>query len=131
MIILDTCAFIWDALNHKKLTIKARKRLEKADQQQQLAVCDISLWEIVMLIKKGRFTVDTTASHFNQLALQARSIDVLPITPEIAELSVSFDSTISNDPADRMIAASAIIHDAEIVTADHNLRESLLVKTVW
>ena len=131
MIILDTCAFIWDALNHKKLTIKARKRLEKADQQQQLAVCDISLWEVVMLIKKGRFTVDTTASHFNQLALQARSIDVLPITPEIAELSVSFDSTISNDPADRMIAASAIIHDAEIVTADHNLWESLLLKTVW
>ena len=131
MIILDTCAFIWDALNHKKLTIKARKRLEKADRQQQLAVCDISLWEVVMLIKKGRFTVDTTASHFNQLALQARSIDVLPITPEIAELSVSFDSTISNDPADRMIAASAIIHDAEIVTADHNLWESLLLKTVW
>lgn len=131
MIILDTCAFIWDALNHKKLTIKARKRIEKADQQQQLAVCDISLWEVAMLIKKGRFTVDTTASHFNQLALQARSIDVLPITPEIAELSISFDSTISNDPADRLIAASAIIHDAEIVTADHNLRESLLLKTVW
>ncbi|WP_263079355.1 type II toxin-antitoxin system VapC family toxin [Endozoicomonas sp. Mp262] len=131
MIILDTCAFIWDALNHKKLTEKAKKRIEQADQQQCLTICDITLWEVAMLTKKGRLTINTTANHFNQLAIQARNINVLPITPEIAELSVNFDGSINNDPADRLIAASAIINNAEIVTADHNLRESLLLNTVW
>lgn len=131
MILLDTCAFIWDALSHKQLTVTARKRIELADQQQRLMICDITLWEVAMLISKGRVTIGTTAGHFSQLALQARNINIQSITPDIAELSVGLDSSINNDPADRLIAATAMIHDAEIVTADRNLRESRFLKTVW
>lgn len=131
MIILDTCTFIWDALSHPKLTARAKKHIVLAEQKEQLLICDITLWEVAMLINKGRLAVATTATKFIQLALQARNINVLPITAEIAELSVSFDKTINQDPADRLIAASAIIHNANIVTADQNLRDCPLVKTVW
>ncbi|MFK0570842.1 type II toxin-antitoxin system VapC family toxin [Endozoicomonas sp.] len=131
MIVLDTCAFIWDALSHKKLTNNAKRQIIQAEQKQQLMICDITLWEVAMLVSKGRFTIGVSASTFCQLAIQARNIEVLPITPDIAERSVSFDHTINNDPADRLIAATTIIHDAALVTADHNLRESPLLKTIW
>jgi PIN domain nuclease of toxin-antitoxin system len=54
---------------------------------------------------------------------------VLSITPEIAALSVSLG--LHGDPADRLIAATAVHHDAEVVTSDHRLRSAARVRTVW
>jgi PIN domain nuclease of toxin-antitoxin system len=84
-----------------------------------------------MLIKKNRLVVDDTASGFINLLLQSRNYIVQEITPEIAELAVNLGAEMSNDPADRLIAATAILANAPVVTADGNLRGSSLVKTVW
>ena len=103
MIILDTCTFIWDALSHPKLTKKAKEQIFLAEQMEQLMICDITLWEVAMLVKKKLLTIATTAKKFSQLALLARNIKVLPITTEIAELSVSFDHAINPAiPANRL-----------------------------
>lgn len=131
MILLDTCAIIWDALNQDQLTARARTAINKADQHNALVICDISLWEIAMLIKKGRLEIDTSAANFLQLFLQSRSVSVLPISPEIAELSTSFGADISSDPADRLIAATSVIHNAQLVTADEKLLRSEMVDTLW
>lgn len=131
MILMDTCAIIWDALQPTKLTPKALEAINKADQQHALVICDISIWEISMLIKKRRIEVETPAANFINLFLQSRNISVQSISPEIAELSVSFGSEINNDPADRIIAATTIIHNAHLVTADQNLRDSQMLDTVW
>lgn len=131
MILMDTCAIIWDALEPSKLTQKATKSIEKADKHQALIISDISLWEISMLIKRRRLEVDTTAANFLNLFLQSRNISVQSISPEIAELSVNFRDEINKDPADRIIAATSIILNAQLVTADENLRESDLIETIW
>ena len=131
MILLDTCAIIWDALEPTKLTEAARRAIASADDHNLLIVSDISVWEIAMLIKKGRIEVNTTPSRFFTLFLQSRNVSVQSISPEIAELSVNFDTAMSNDPADRIIAATSIIHNAQLVTADQNLRNNALLNTVW
>ncbi|MCR4307466.1 MAG: PIN domain-containing protein, partial [Candidatus Berkelbacteria bacterium] len=56
---------------------------------------------------------------------------VQEITPEIAELSVNFESELNNDPADRLIAATSILANAPIVTADENLRGTSFLTTIW
>jgi len=131
MILMDTCAIIWDALEPAKLTKKALNAINNADQQNALIISDISIWEISMLIKKGRIQVETTAANFINLFLQSRNISVQYISPEIAELSVNFGPEINNDPADRIIAATSIIHNSQIVTADQNLLESEALNTIW
>ncbi|MDE1465555.1 type II toxin-antitoxin system VapC family toxin [Spartinivicinus poritis] len=131
MILMDTCAIIWDALEPKKLTPKAIEAIDKADQYNALIISDISIWEISMLIKKRRIEIDTTAANFINLFLQSRNISVQSISPEIAELSVTFSSEINSDPADRIIAATSIIHNARLVTADQNLRSSEMLDTIW
>lgn len=131
MILMDTCTIIWDALKRSKLSDKAVSAIEKADNHNTLIISDISIWEISMLIKKKRLEVDTTATIFLNLFLQSRNISVQSISPEIAEQSVNFDQCINNDPADRIIAATAIIKNAEIVTADKNLRASNMLNTIW
>ena len=131
MIILDTCAIIWDALEPQKLSSKAKVAIENADKQNALIISDISIWEISMLVKKGRMEIDATPAHFINLFLQSRNISVKSISPEIAELSVNFSENINNDPADRLIAATSIIHNARLVTADENLLNSDLIETLW
>lgn len=131
MILMDTCAIIWDALERDKLSKNALNAINKADESNALIISDISIWEISMLIKKKRIEVDTTAANFINLFLQFRSVSVQSISPEIAELSVNFNSEITNDPADRIIAATSIILNTQLVTADQNLIDSQMINTVW
>jgi PIN domain nuclease of toxin-antitoxin system len=56
---------------------------------------------------------------------------VQSISPEIAELSVNFDSGLNKDPADRIIAATSILNNARLVTADRNMLENELLDTIW
>jgi len=131
MIVMDTCAIIWDALDQAKLSAKAKKAISKADENKTLLICDISLWEISMLIKRKRLEVEETAANFLRLVLNSRNYEVISINPEIAELSVNFDSEINNDPADRIIVATSILKQAPLVTADNNLLAARIVETIW
>ena len=131
VILLDTCAIIWDALDQSKLTEQANSAIEKADEHNALIISDISIWEISMLIKRSRIKVATTPANFVNLFLESRNISVVSISPEIADLSTSFGSEINNDPADRIIAATSIIQNAQLITADYNLRQSKLIDTIW
>ena len=128
---MDTCAIIWDALEPSKLTSNAITAIESADQNNTLIISDISIWEISMLIQRNRLEVNTTAKNFVNLYLESRNIIVQQISPEIAELSVGFGSEINNDPADRIIAATSIVKNAQLVTADSNLRASKLLEVIW
>ena len=129
MIVLDTCAIIWDALDASKLTPKAKKAIER--HSNELIICDISIWEIAMLVRKKRIVVDFATSGLIGLILKARNFCVQEITPEIAELSVNFGSQINSDPADRLIVATSILRNAPVVTADRNLRDTRLLETIW
>jgi PIN domain nuclease of toxin-antitoxin system len=129
MIVLDTCALLYDALTPDRLTEAARSAIERADTAGQLACCDISLWEIAMLAARGRIDPGTDVASFLHLALSARSTHVLPLTPEIAALSVSLG--LHGDPADRLIAATTVHHGAQLVTSDQRLRDVPGVPTIW
>ena len=129
MILLDTCAIIWDAIDNGQLSDDAKHAIEL--NEGQMAICDISIWEISMLIKKKRLIVDETASGFINLVLQSRNYLVQAITPEIAELSANFGPEVGNDPADRLIAATSVLGNMPVITADKALRAVSVIKTIW
>ena len=131
MILLDTCALIFDALTPEKLTTKAKKAIELAERQNKLFCCDISLWEIAMLIQKKRLEPGVEASVFLELTLTARQIQVLPITSEIASLSCESELCQQGDPADRLIAATALYHHATLVTSDQKLKNISKLDIIW
>lgn len=131
MLILDTCALVFDSLDPDRLSKKAKAAIAQADDAGTMACCDISLWEIAMLVSKGRLDPGTNAQEFIQLVLAARKIDVIPITPEIAAKSALSEFFPHGDPADRIIAASTIIHKAKLVTSDRKLATVAGLQIVW
>ncbi len=58
------------------------------------------------------------------------SLTILPVTPEIASLSQE-EFFLHKDPADRLIAATAIHHNAPLITADKKLRELNALTVIW
>lgn len=131
MLILDTCAIVFDALAPGRLSKKAAVAITQADNAGALACCDISLWEIAMLISKGRLEPGTDPQKFIQLVLAARDIKVLPITPEIAARSAQPQFCPHGDPADRIIAACTIINKSKLVTSNQKLATVAGLHIVW
>lgn len=131
MILLDTHVLIWDALAPDRLSRRARQAIVAANQGDGIVVCDISLWEMAMLVQKGRVQVNADCQTFISLVLQANKTIVQPITPQIAALAVQFGDEINRDPADRLIAATALAEDIPLVTADQNLHAAKMISTLW
>jgi PIN domain nuclease of toxin-antitoxin system len=130
VIICDTHVLVFDALAPARLSAKARRRLKDGESAGQLACADISLWEIAMLIAKRRLEIDEEPELFIQAVLDARGYRVLPITSGIAALSQSADFT-RKDPADRLIAATALASGAELLSADRAMKGIPGLKLVW
>jgi PIN domain nuclease of toxin-antitoxin system len=131
MIILDTCALIFDALFPERLTENAINTIEKSEQQSKLFCCDISLWEVAMLIQKKRLNPEIETQFFLETILKSRRIQLLSINPEIAAISCSENMFKHKDPADRLIAATTIHHRAKLVTSDTKLVDISGLEIIW
>lgn len=130
MTILDTNAFLYDALKPEKLSRAASRAIEKASQRDELAICGISLWEIAMLASRGRIEVSGGVALFLEKALIARNCQVLNITPAIAAISAA-PAWHDWDPADCIIAATALDRRADLVTSDQRLQRAKEIQTIW
>lgn len=93
--------------------------VNKALDETQLAVSAISFWEIAILIAKRRLRALKSASE-HRVRILAAGVQELPVTGDICILAGELEN-LHADPADRLIAASAIAHDATLVTADERL----------
>jgi len=129
-VIIDTHIVLWDNLAPSKLTPKARKAIDKADANFQVIVCEITLWEIAILMKKNRLIIDMPYLEFLDQILHANNYVLQGINPSIAYQAAEIDLG-SKDPADRLIAATSITLGFPIVTADQYMQQSELFKTIW
>lgn len=130
--ICDTHILLFWADEPRRLSEPARAALDLGPESAKLACSDISLWEIAMLYARGRLNnrAGISSSAYTQDILISMDMTVLPITAEIAELSQSV-LFMHGDPADRLIAATALAHRAPLITADEKLRAIPGLRCIW
>jgi PIN domain nuclease of toxin-antitoxin system len=129
VILLDTHALLWMADDDPRLSRRAREAILEAKRKTGVAVAAITLREVAWLAQMGRIIVAGSVESFVR-GLVSRVI-VRPITPEIAALSVRLPENFPKDPADCLIAATAMVEGMTLVTADAAIRKSKIVDTVW
>ena len=118
----------WLAHFPNELSTRAKAAIEGAREQDGLAISDKTLWELAMF-RKDQIDVRPSVLAFLQ-AVEAR-FRVLPVTSAIAARAVEFLPNFPRDPADRIIAATAIVHQMPLVTRDIRIHASKEVECIW
>lgn len=130
MTILDTHVWLWWLNDPEKLSPSAREAIDSARASSTLAVSTMSVWELALLVKKGRLELRLDPADVVAHCERLRFLSFVPITAPIALRSVSLEP-FHSDPADRLIVATAAHTGATLVTKDDRIRESGAVTTVW
>lgn len=131
MIVLDTHALVWWVTGARKLSPRARRAVDSALRSGPIAVSAISIFEIATAVRRGRLALAVPLEQWLEDLRVLPELRLEPVSANIAQAAGRFPDPIPGDPADRIIAATAIALRATLVTADRALRESPHVQTVW
>jgi len=130
VILVDTHVVAWLALDPDRLSKAAKTAIDEARKSGGgLAISDISLFELAVLFRKKRITLDISLEHF-LAEVEARFL-VLPMTSRICVRALGFAADYPKDPADRIIVATALAEGLSLLTADREIRRSKAVTTIW
>ncbi len=129
MILLDTHIVIWLAGEEARISKAAAFAIADARRGDGLAISGITLLELAMLSSKGRIQLNDGVEAFMN-SLESR-FAVLPITGLICIQAFDLPANYPNDPLDRVIGATALVHDLNLITADGAIRKSRAVRTIW
>ena len=119
MILPDTHTLIWYTTLNPRLGPRADRRMREAIADGDAAFSAISVWEVALLLSKGRLTLDVTAIQWRQHLLDARLTEI-PVDGAIAARSVAL-SDLHDDPADRIIMATALEGQHQLITDDDRI----------
>jgi PIN domain nuclease of toxin-antitoxin system len=117
-VVLDTHALVWLLQGNPRLGPKSRAQIEVAASTDGALVAAISVWEIAMLVAKGRLALDREVGAWIEAALSLPGLRLAPLDPGIAVDATRLPGDIQSDPADRMIVATARQHTATLITDD-------------
>lgn len=126
MILLDTSALLYWANRPEQLSSAAFAAIENADR---ILISSISLWEIGIKARKGKLTLPTPLRQFAAAVESTERVRLLPVHTEIWLRTVELDWR-HRDPADRVIVATAQVHNCPLVTSDRTIR-AFYQSTIW
>jgi PIN domain nuclease of toxin-antitoxin system len=117
--VLDTHVLLWAVSDDRKLGRKARAAIDRRWAKGELAVPAIAFWEVGLLETRGRLRLRTPVREWRNAVLAAGAVE-LPLDGNIALRALDL-AGLHDDPADRFIVATAVAHEATLVTADERL----------
>ena len=131
MKILDTHVWVWWESRNSRLTGPQREAIENEYRTGSLGISAVSCWEIAMLVSKGRLNLNMDGLSWFRVALSRPSVELLPLTSEIAVRAYQLPEPFHPDPADRLIGATEVEIDRALVTSVTRILEHPSVATVY
>lgn len=117
-LLLDTHVILWAASEPERLPANIVAELENPGND--LWYSPISVWEILLLAEKGRISVGKDTGKAIRNLFQVLPLKEAPINIEVAIESRNVGLT-HQDPADRFLAATAVVFELVLVTADKRI----------
>lgn len=127
-VVLDTHAWIWWMDRDPRLDRAETEALGAMPQYERPLLCDISLWEVAMLVERCRLSFSIPFTEWLDAAAHPRTIHVLPITAEIAAEVAALPASFHRDPADRIIVSTCRVLNVPLLSRDDVIVRSRLVK---
>jgi PIN domain nuclease of toxin-antitoxin system len=116
LIVLDTHVLLWMDRNDEALGPLARSVIESQWHDDTVAVSAISFWEVAVLQQRQRIALPKLVQEWRAELTQS-GLKEISLDGHVALLASELKS-FQRDPADRFIAATAMVNDATLLTAD-------------
>ena len=128
--LLDTHIWIWWLLGSDRLSARERQALDQLARDGNAYLSAMSLWEAQMLHSKGRLSLDRSFSLWLEQAASPEIVKLLPLDVDVVIAVDRLPPEFHGDPADRLIAATATVHDLALATHDRAIRSRGVVP-IW
>jgi len=117
-LLLDTCAAIWIA-NKAPVSDEFLREIRRAEaEDHSIYISPISAWEIGMLVSRGRMSLPTAPERWFARLLEAPALRLANLPPNVLIAASYLPGAPPNDPADRILAATAREYGYMLVTRD-------------
>ncbi len=100
-------------------------------KEDKILISSISSWEIAMLVSKKRLRLTMDALYWIAYCERLPFFEFIPADNKIGIKSVNLPGFSYNDPADRIIVATAMTEGATLFTKDRKLLDYSEVRSVW
>jgi len=116
--LLDTHIWLWSAMQPQRLSTRVAKTM--ADPQNELWLSSVSVWELTVLCRKGKFRVQSDIPAWVASTISELRLTEAPLTIEVV-LALPSMRFSHGDPADHFLAATARVFDLTLITGDDHL----------
>jgi PIN domain nuclease of toxin-antitoxin system len=117
-LLLDTNVWIWSLLQPKRLNRNVTRAL--SSPRNELWWSPVSGVELISLCRRKRFRAIVEPVAWIKSALRQVPLREAPVTTDIALECAGFELT-HDDPADRILVATARVHGLTFVTSDQKI----------
>ncbi len=116
--LLDTHVWVWSLDDPSRLSDRVARALR--DPGNEIWLSPISVWEVLLLVEKGRLGLGEEPVRWIGRALDVSGVREATLNHPVAIRSREVELE-HDDPADRFLAATAEIYDLTLVTEDERL----------
>ena len=116
--LLDTHIWFWSYIETSRLSSRVARTL--SDPQNELWLSPVSVWELTILSRKGRFQVRPDIPTWVKKSMSELQLIEAPVTVDVT-LAIPSITFSHGDPADQLLAATAKVFDLTLITADEHL----------
>jgi PIN domain nuclease of toxin-antitoxin system len=129
VIVLDTHALLWWALDPDKLSPTATARVRELERRGGFASA-ISIWELGVKIQRGKLDLGISIEEFARRIEKTQAVQLLGVDTATwrRSLELPWDH---RDPADRVIVATALLQRVPLLTADAEIHRFDGIECVW
>jgi PIN domain nuclease of toxin-antitoxin system len=129
VIVLDTHALLWWALDPDQLSGTAARTLQRMEEEGGYA-SSISFWELAIKVKRGKLELPLDVAELARRIERGGVVEILPVDTATWLLSASLPWD-HHDPADRVIVASALKQNVPLLSKDEAIRSFPGVVHIW
>ncbi len=127
-LLLDTCALIWLSANSPDLSPAVRRAME--DPENDLLVSPITVFEIGQKQATGKLTLSEPIDKWFKSVFKNNDLSEAEFSSEIAARAALLPP-LHKDPFDRLLIATAMVHDLVLLTPDEHIRQYPGLATMW
>lgn len=125
--ITDTHALVWYFTENELLSERAQEVFHRTIEKGSIIIPTIVLAEILYISKRARISL--TFEETLEKIKGYENFDISPLDIDILKVANKIETDM--EMHDRLIVATAMYHDATLITKDEKIRGLEIVTTVW